>query len=213
MDRNGRVFLAVCISAAVIIVLVTLNLYAINNLHYQFIRLNVDPLTGNQSEIFEICNPTFFPVYFDMLDIDLFYKDTKIGTLTMWGEPRLGTSTRLVDPTLPMSVTIAHAQRNITDPDFSHYLSFEHGRTVVVPEAFDERRLNAVGNIATPIFGIIPFSVPQTFTADALAETRGGQAFTADAFTDVMVLDVPIEKICHFNSYRIGGGSLTCTWC
>ena len=212
MDRNGKVFLAVCISAAVIIVLVTLNLYAINNLHYMFTRLNVD-LTGNQKEIFEICNPTFFPVYFDMLDIDLFYKDTKIGTLTMWGEPRLGTSTRQVDPTLPMSVTIAHAQRNITDPDFSRYLSFEQGLAVVAPEAFDERRLNAVGNIVAPIFGIIPFSVPQTFTADALAESRRGQPFTAGEFTDAMVLDVPIEKICHFSLYRVGDGTLPCLGC
>ena len=154
MDRNGRVFLAVCISAAVIIVLVTLNLYAISNLQYQFTRLYVDHLTGNQREIFEICNPTFFPVYFETLDIDLFYKDTKIGTFTMWGEPaRIGAPTRPVDPTLPMSITIVYAQRNITDPDFSRYLSFEYGHMVVVPETFDERRLGAVGNIVAQFSG------------------------------------------------------------
>ena len=138
-----------------------------------------------------------------MLDTDLFYKDTKIGTFTMWWEPALiGAPTRLVDPILPMSVTIIYAQRNVTDPDFSHYL-FECGRKVVVPETFDERRLSAVGNIAAPIFGIIHFSVPQTFTADAFAKMMEDQVFTADAFTDAMVLDVPIEKICHFSSYRI----------
>ena len=200
MDRNGRVFLAVCISAAVIIVLVTLNLYAINNLQYQFARSHVDHLTGNPIEIFRICNPTFFPVYFETLDIDLFYKDTKLGTITMWGEPAsIGAPTRLVDPTLPMSVTIIYAQRNITDPDFSRYLSSGYGRTVVMQEMFDERHLSAVGNIGAPIFGIIPFSIPQAFTADTFAKMMRQQAFTADAFTDAMVLDdVPIEKICNF---------------
>ena len=204
MDRNGRVFLAICISAAAIIVLVTLNLYAINNLQYQFTEFYDDRLTGNQEKIFKICNPTFFPVYFETLDIDLFYKDTKLGTLTMWGEPAsIGAPTRLVDPTLPMSVTTVYSQQNIADPDFSIYLSSEYGRPVVAQETFDERRMSAVGNIGAPIFGIIPFSVPQTFTADALAKMRVGQTFTADAFTDAMVLDVPIEKICHFSSYSI----------
>ena len=140
-----------------------------------------------------------------MLDIDLFYKDTKLGTLTMWGEPAsIGAPTRLVDPTLPMSITIAYSQQNIADPDFRLYLSSEYGRPVVAQETFDERRMSAVGNIAAPIFGIIPFSVPQTFTADALAKMRVGQTFTADAFTDAMVLDVPIEKICHFSAHRLG---------
>ena len=204
MDRNGRVFLAICISAAVIIVLVTLNLYAINNLQYQFTGFYDDYLTGNRGEVFEICNPIFFPVYFETLDIDLFYKGTKLGTLTMWGEPAsIGAPTRLVDPTLPMSVTTVYSQRNIADPDFNRYLSSEYGHPVVAQETFDERRMSAVGNIGAPIFGIIPFSVPQTFTADALTKMRVGQTFTADAFMDAMVLDVPIEKICHFSSYRI----------
>ena len=200
MDRNGRVFLAVCISAAVIIVLVTLNLYAIDNLQYKFYRSHVDHLTGNPIERFRICNPTFFPVYFETLDIDLFHKDTKLGTFTMWGEPAsIGAPTRLVDPTLPMSVTTVYSQRNITDPDLSRYLSSGYGRTIVMQETFNERHLSAVGNIGAPIFGIIPFSIPQTFTADTFAKMMRQQAFTADAFTDAMVLDdVSIEKICNF---------------
>ena len=200
MDRNGRVFLAVCISAAAIIVLVTLNLYAIDNLQYKFSRSHVDHLTGNPIESFRICNPTFFPVYFETLDIDLFHKGTKLGTFTMWGEPAsIGAPTRLVDPTLPMSVTTVYSQRNITDPDFSRYLSSGYGRTSVMQETFNERHLSAVGNIGAPIFGIIPFSIPQTFTADAFAKMMRQQAFTADAFTDAMVLDdASIEKICSF---------------
>ncbi len=143
-----------------------MNAYAITNLQFRGHSVDdVDLIDMNMDTKFEVCNPTFFPASFETLKVDLVYKSTNFGTITMWGQ------------TIPSSTpTIIDGRVNMNGQAIMQLFVAALGSTFRAEEIdFDPKQVKIFIELDAPILGIIPFTVLKSYPSDEFIEIFQGK--------------------------------------
>jgi len=156
----------IIIPIIIIVALFSMNAYAITNLQFRGHSVDgVDLIDMNMDTKFEVCNPTFFPASFETLKVDLVYKSTNFGTITMWGQ------------TIPSSTpTIIDGRVNMNGQAIMQLFVAALGSTFRAEEIdFDPKQVKIFIELDAPILGIIPFTVSKSYPSDEFIEIFQGK--------------------------------------
>ena len=156
----------IIIPIIIIVALFSMNAYAITNLQFRGHSVDdVDLIDMNMDTKFEVCNPTFFPASFETLKVDVIYKSTNFGTITMWGQ------------TIPSNTpTIIDGRIYMNGQAIMQLFADTLGSTLRVGEMdFDPKQVKIFIELDASILGIIPFSVSKSYPSDEFIEIFQGK--------------------------------------
>lgn len=151
----------IIIPIIIIVALFSMNAFAITNLQFRGHSVDdVDLIDMNMDTKFEVCNPTFFPASFKTLKVDVVYKSTNFGTITMWGQ------------TIPSNTsTIIDGRINMNSQEIIQLFASTLGSTFRAEEIdFDPKQVKIFIELDAPILGIIPFTVSKSYPSDEFIE-------------------------------------------
>lgn len=166
-NTTRKVAIGIIIPIVIIIVVLGMNLYALSNLQFKgYEATGMDFMNLSVGTKFEVCNPTFFPASFNKLEVDILHKNTNFGTFTL-----------LEQNIPPMTQAVVYGQIKINGEvvlqQLLGSLGFSQGTQGM---NFDPNQMKFIGKLDAPIFGIIPFSVSHTFSADEFSEMMQGNS-------------------------------------
>lgn len=156
----------IIIPIIIIVALFSMNAYAITNLQFRGHSVDdVDLIDMNMDTKFEVCNPTFFPASFETLKVDVVYKSTNFGTITMWGQAIPSNTPTILDGRVNMDGQ-AITQLFVAPLDST----FRAGEI-----DFDPKQVKIFIELDAPILGIIPFTVTKSYPSDEFVEIFQGK--------------------------------------
>ena len=141
----------------IIIVLIGLNFYAISNLQFRGHSVDdFDLVDLSMDTRFEACNPTFFPASFDTLKVDIVYKSTNFGTVTIWGQT--------IPPNTP---TVVDGRIKLEGQSILQLFLAAFGSAFGGDEMnFDPKQMKFIAKLDAPLLGIIPFTITKEYSSD-----------------------------------------------
>jgi hypothetical protein len=164
----GKAVVGIGVAIPVIIIaIIALNFFAVSNLQFRghsvddfdFVDLSMDTK-------FEVCNPTFFPASFDQVSVDIVYKSTNFGTVTIWGQT--------IHPNSP---TVVDGRINLDGQSLLQLFVAAFGSAFGGEEMdFDPNQMRFIAKLDAPLLGFIPFSVSEEYTTDEFTNMMQGQS-------------------------------------
>lgn len=166
-NTTRKVVIGIVIPIVIILIVLGMNLYALSNLQFKANAVNnFDAFDFSMDADFVVCNPTFFPASFNKLEVDILYKTTNFGTFTILGQN-----------IPPMTPTIVEGQIKINGEFVLQQLLGSMGSSFGGQGMnFDPNQMKFIGKLDAPIFGVIPFSISHTFSADEFSEMMQGNS-------------------------------------
>ena len=171
MKNITKIGIGVGVGVGIVFLFVGLNLYSISNLQFRGHNFNsidfskFDLADASMDFQLEACNPTFFPASFKNLKVDIAYKSTSFGTLTVWGKTVPPNSASVVDGRLKVNaVAMAGLFLELMKAEFSH-----------TKPNVDPNELRYIATLDAPVLGVIPFSLSKTYLPTEFFDMLQGQ--------------------------------------